>query len=180
MQARSAEFSISFQQSIGLFLARFCPSAWLGAATLFVIVGVTEVTRGGFDSSTKDQLVLLRFPAFYVCGVVLIGLGWVGTLAVARSAVIPVYRRVSSIILLAVVLGLMAVDYAFIYQPLAQMVNPPGQAKPAGFAAYHDASKKINLVELTLCLIVAGFMNWPMRTMNMETSDSNPRNPASD
>ena len=64
-------------------------------------------------------------------------------------------------ILLFCVLLLMAVDYLWIYQPLLQMVTPPGQAKPTSFMAYHVASKWINFAELALCLVVAMLINYP-------------------
>jgi len=150
-------------QRCGLFLARFCIAAWIGAATLFVVVGVREVTRGAFDAATKDTLVAIRFPAFYVFGSALVGAGWLGTILAGRSAQLPRGRRLVSLILLFCVLILMAVDYLWIYQPLLQMVTPPGQAKPSTFVAYHDASKWINLGELALCLVVAMLINFPAR-----------------
>jgi len=58
---------------VPLMLARFLLSAWFGAATLFVIIGVREVRFVGFDSAMRDQLVLLRFPAYYACGFTLLG-----------------------------------------------------------------------------------------------------------
>ena len=79
MALTSDEIPTRFLPRMGLFLARFSTSAWIGAATLFVVVGVTEVTRGGFDSTTKDLLVTVRFPAFYVCGTGLVGVGWLYT-----------------------------------------------------------------------------------------------------
>ena len=51
-----------------LFLARICTSAWLGAATLFVIVAVLEVTHGRLDSMTRDVLVGLRFRKPTIAG----------------------------------------------------------------------------------------------------------------
>ncbi len=151
----------SFLAQIGLFLARFCLSAWIGAATLFVIVGVREVTRANFDSTTKDVLVAVRFPAFYVCGATLVSLGLLGTLLADNSALFPKYRRTSTLVLLVIVLSVMAVDYFSIYLPLVQMVTPPGQPKPARFVVYHTASKWINLVGLIFCFIATALVNWP-------------------
>ena len=150
-----------FLARIGLFLARFCLSAWIGAATLFVIVGVTEVTRGNFDSTTKDVLVAVRFPAFYVCGATLVALGLLGAWVAGNSEIFPWKRRISTLVLLAIVLSAMAMDYFTIYLPLLQMVTPPGQPKPARFVAYHSASKWINLIGLILCFIATALVNWP-------------------
>ena len=161
MVSGTEEAGTGFAARLGLFLARFCTSAWIGAASLFVIVGIMEVTRAGFDSTTKDVLVSIRFPAFYVCGAVLMTLAGAGAFLAGNSNSFPRSRRISSLILLGLVLAIMAIDYVWIYQPLLKIVTPPGQTKPATFARYHDASKWINLTGLTLCLIVATLVNWP-------------------
>ena len=153
--------NVSFLTRIGLFLARFCLSAWIGAATLFVIVGVREVTRANFDSTTKDVLVAVRFPAFYVCGATLVSLGLLGTWFAGNSALFPRNRRISTLVLLVIVLFVMALDYFSIYLPLVQMVTPPGQPKPARFVAYHSASKWINLIGLIFCFVATALVNWP-------------------
>ena len=152
---------ISLLQRFGLFLARSCISAWVGAASLFVVVGIIEVTQGGFDSATKDSLVVLRFPAYYVFGVALVSTGWIGTCLAGSSSEFSGKYRIGVIAVLSLVLACMIVDYIWIYLPLAQMVTPPGQSKPAIFVQYHQASKWINLVGLKLCLIAIGLLNWP-------------------
>jgi putative copper export protein len=148
-------------QRSGLFLARFCTSAWIGAAALYVVVSVTEVTRAGFDSATKDILVGVRFPPYYVCGVLLVSLAWFGAWLAGNRVDFPKSRRISSLILLALVLALIAIDYRWVYQPLVGMINPPGQAKPAIFTLYHEASKWINLAGMLLCLMAGILVNWP-------------------
>ena len=160
------DVDVPFPARFGLFLVRFCLSAWIGAATLFVIVGVTEVTRGNFDSKTKDVLVAIRFPAFYVCGATLVSLGLIGAWFAGNSAIFSRYRRITTFVLLVIVLLIMAVDYFLIYQPLLQMVTPPGQPKTARFVTYHTASKWINLIGLTVCFIATSLVNWPTSPPN--------------
>lgn len=144
-----------------LFVARFCSSAWLGAATLFVIVGIREVTRGGFDAATKDTLVALRFPAYYLTGVFLVGSAWLATCLATGHAELTNGRRAIAHVALVAVLAVMAADYVWIYQPLLEMVSPPGHDKPAPFTAYHAASKYVNLLGLMLCLVASVALNWP-------------------
>lgn len=146
---------------LGLALARFCINAWIGAAALFVVVGIIEVTRGGFDAVTKDRLVALRFPAFYLFGGSLIGLGGIGTWLAGSGSGLPRRRRIATLSLLVVVAMLMIVDYVSIYQPLLQMVTPPGQSKAASFVTYHSASKWINLTGLLICLAASFLVDWP-------------------
>ena len=144
-----------------LFVARFCSSAWLGAATLFVIVGIREVTRGGFDAATKDTLVALRFPAYYLAGAFLVGAAWLGTCLAAGHAELTNGRRALAHVCLIACLVVMAADYVWIFQPLLDMVTPPGDDKPASFTAYHEASKYVNLLGLILCLAASVALNWP-------------------
>ncbi len=148
---------------VALFIARFCSSAWLGAATLFVIVGVLEVTRGGLDSRTRDILVGLRFPPFYLTGAILVGLSWAGACVSEFHPELPQRRRAFAILSLLTVMALMAIDYFWIYTPLAAMVDPPGQARPAAFITYHEASKNINFAGLFFSLIAAFALNCPSR-----------------
>lgn len=146
-----------------LFLARFCSSAWIGAATLFVIVGVLEVTRGGFDSTTKDTLVAIRFPPFYRVGTILLGLAWAGACVAEFHPELPTRRRAFAILGLLAALVLMYVDYRWVYAPLAAMVQPPGATKPSTFVQYHEASKYINLAGLFFSGVAAAALNWPSK-----------------
>ena len=161
MRQDSVGNSAGFVCRCGLFLARFCASAWIGAASLFVVVGITEVTRGGFDSTTKDQLVAIRFPAFYLFGATLVGIAWVGTCLAGSSAQLPARRRMVVVCLLTITLVVMAVDYFGVYLPLLQMVSPPGRTKTSEFELYHQASKWINLASLLICLMGTVLLNWP-------------------
>lgn len=137
-----------------LLLARFLLSAWFGAATLFVIIGVREVRFSGFDSPIRDQLVLLRFPAFYLCGFATLG-------SAAASLVLLLcwgLRRPGTwfaAALTALALALMAYDYPCVYLRLAKMVTPPGQVRPADFRPLHQWSETINGVELGCVLAAA-------------------------
>lgn len=153
-----------------LFIARFCSSAWLGAATLFVIVGIREVTRGGFDSATKDTLVAIRFPMFYLAGAILVGAAWLGTCLAGKCPELSSRRRMVALLSLLAVLTVMALDYQFVYQPLLAMVIPPGIEKTSAFVQYHQASKYVNLLGLTLCLFASTALNWPGSSTRLDSS----------
>ncbi|WP_010584392.1 hypothetical protein [Schlesneria paludicola] len=170
MEVSANESSPGFVSQLALCVARFSTSAWIGAASLFVVVSILEVTNPGFDATTKDMLVALRFPMFYLFGSSLIGLGWLGTLVTGNKE-LPAGRRRVALLLLAAVLLLMVVDYLWIYQPLLQLVEPPGQTKPSSFARYHDASKKINLVGLTFGFVAVLLLNWPARITSMHRGE---------
>jgi len=144
-----------------LFVARFCSSAWLGAATLFVVVGVREVTRGGFDAATKDTLVALRFPAYYLAGAILVTAASLGTCVAVRHPDLTKRRVAIALFALLATLAVMALDYCFVYQPLLAMVTPPGVEKSSTFTQYHQASKYVNLLGLSLCLVASIALNWP-------------------
>ena len=144
-----------------LFVARFCSSAWIGAAVLFVIVGILEVTHGSFNAVTKDALVALRFPAYYLTGAILVGAAWLATCLARDRAELSQRRQVIAVLCLLAVLAVMALDYAFIYQPLLAMVTPPGVEKTAAFKQYHNASKYVNLLGLALTLTASVSLNLP-------------------
>jgi hypothetical protein len=137
-----------------LLLSRFTLSAWFGAATLFVIIGVREVRFPEFSSPIRDQLVLLRFPMYYAAGFTLLGLAFASqVLLILRG-----WKRPAVLIacgLTAIALGLMAYDYPCVYRPLERMITPPGQPRPAVFESLHHWSKNVNAVQLGCALVAA-------------------------
>lgn len=154
---------------VTLLLARFLLSAWFGAATLFVIIGVREVRYSGFDSTIRDQLVLLRFPLYYAAGFTILGCAAVN-LVLLLSWGLRRPATYAAAILTAAALGLMAYDYPWVYSPLARMITPPGQVRSAGFQQLHEWSKTINAAQLgcvlaaavTLCAIDGGTTGEPV------------------
>lgn len=144
-----------------LTIARFAASAWVGAAVLFVINGVQQATSGQFESMTTDQLVLLRFPAYYVMGFVLVGAALIGS-AVSGEA-LSFRRRGVLLALFGLALVVMLFDYLVVYLPLAEMINPPGKSRPQGFQTLHHWSKLINSAVVGLVLLGAMLLCWPSR-----------------
>jgi hypothetical protein len=146
-----------------LMLARFSLSAWVGAAALFVVNGVQQVMEPEFDSTVKDRLALLRFPTYYVFGFVLVGLSLLCLVSLWRSELMARRRQALAMLLVAGSLGVMAYDYAQVYSPMARMITPPGQAKPAEFHTLHQRSEMVNSVHVGLCLAAALFVCWPRK-----------------
>ncbi len=150
-------------RSLPLMTARLLLAAWVGAAILFVVTGVREVTTDEVhlnQSPVKDALVVVRFPAYYTFGFLAVTGGLLATM-LAGGRNLPRRRQLTTIGLLVVALLVMGADYVWIYQPLAEMVMPPGNAKPASFVALHRSSKWINTVDVSLCLIAAVMLCWP-------------------
>lgn len=148
-------------KSLCLTIARFTVCAWVGAAALFVVAGVREVTSQQLDSTARDLLVPLRFGPYYLFGFGLVGIAIItGWLATHHPAVTPWRMRLSVVLLIAAV-TLMVFDYFFIYSPLVDMITPPGQARPANFITYHQWSERINGLDVGLCLIAGVLMLWP-------------------
>jgi hypothetical protein len=146
---------------IGLAVARLASAAWVGAAVLFVITAVREVRHPGFDSATKDTLALLRFPAYYALGFMVV------SVALAASIFGMIGRKkgkrrrfVVAVWLLGVVLVLMVADFVAIYLPIVGMITPVGRARSAEFAGYHRASILINVCGVGLCAIAAALLSW--------------------
>lgn len=133
----------------GLLLARILVSAWLGAAFLFVVVTVREVTSPALPSDVKNVLIALRFPAYYLMGAVALTLSLLGT-QLARHGLLSRKRRFWSTTLLLTALIFLAVDYFTIYSPLVEMIKPTDVARPAEFDGYHQANWIVNLLEWVL------------------------------
>lgn len=140
-----------------LTLLRILLAGWVGAAVLFVVVGIREVTAAHIDSPTRDALVLLRFPAYYAYGTgSLIAAFLLGLAARTDDRSRRAMNFCLGIIALA---GLsMLIDYVWIYRPLAAMLE--SSARPQDFASYHEASKWINALGVGLCLVGSVVACW--------------------
>lgn len=150
-------------------LLRFSLCAWIGAAALFVVTGIREVTSDLFEPATKNQLAALRFPAFYVFGFTLVGIGTVasGILSLNRD---DFRKRVVTIFVLStIVLAIMVGDYFWIYTPLDELMAQPDARSNPDFAKYHALSKWINFASLSLCAFAA----------MLSVADRQPSTPAS-
>lgn len=146
---------------LSLCVSRLALSAWIGAAVLFVVVGVAEVTSPEFTSTVKDQLAVLRFPLFYAAGFSLVGLSLGLTGLLPWPAGYGTLRRWSVPILLLIALLGMVADYQWVYLPLERLVTPPGQVRTQEFETLHKRSSQVNTINLAFCLVAASLLNWP-------------------
>lgn len=158
-----------------LLLARFVLPAWVGAGALFVVTGVSEVRSPEIDSITRDRLVLIRFPAYYGFGFALTGTAAVcaGTAASlsSRQAAHASRARLLTVCGLATVALLMLLaDWLWVYSPLREMIDPPGQPRTQQFQSLHHASMWINAAQLSLCLLASLLACWPARQRTEPTA----------
>lgn len=153
---------------------RFSLCSWVGAATLFVVTGVREVTMTDFDAATKNVLAVTRFPAYYVFGFTLVAISVASALGLILSN--PQARR-RKLVLLALVsfsLIVMGLDYQFIYQPLeAMMLEPEGRLDPE-FFTYHQWSKYVNCISVGTCLIASFVAACPLAVRTDGDFDARP------
>ncbi len=146
---------------LGLAVARLASAAWVGAAVLFVITALREVRHPSFDSATKDTLALLRFPAYYAFGLILLCIAFAGALAALLGRKKGERRSiVAAAWLLALAIVVMVVDFVAIYLPIVGMITPVGRARSADFAGYHRASMVVNVCDVVLCGIAAALLCW--------------------
>jgi hypothetical protein len=144
-----------------LITARLSLAAWVGAAVLFVVVGVREITSAELDALTRDRLALIRFPAYYACGFLLLALGLVSSLLAIGHVAIGRNRAVTAAVLILTALLIFAADYWFIYLPLVEMIHPLGQPRSPEFERYHHLSEAVNAVQLLAALVAAALLCWP-------------------
>ncbi|QDV17031.1 hypothetical protein Pan153_16650 [Gimesia panareensis] len=149
-------------QSLCLILTRFCLSAWVGAAVIFVINGVQDVTFQPFDSLVRDQLITLHFPIYYTVGWVLLAGAFLGSLGIRSKQLLPRWKSNLVLGLVILTLAISLIDYFWIYQPLESMITPPGSPRPAQFRGYHQASKYVNSLNILLTFVAAILINLPV------------------
>ncbi|HSG70419.1 MAG TPA: hypothetical protein VLA12_08385 [Planctomycetaceae bacterium] len=148
-------------KTISLMLARFCLCAWFGAATLFVVTAIAEVSHPTFDSATRDELAKLRFPQYYTFGFTLVCLGLVFGWVARKHPVLGERRMKVFFALTIVALLMMVADYFWIYSALVSMLAL--SARPANFHSYHKASMYINSASLALVLVSSLLISWSGR-----------------
>tara|TARA_R110002072_G_scaffold303123_1_gene494738 strand:+ start:182327 stop:182815 length:489 start_codon:yes stop_codon:yes gene_type:complete len=153
---------------------RFSLCAWVGAATLFVVTGVREVTMTDFDAATKNVLAAIRFPAYYAFGFTLVAAAAMSTLGLILLNRDVRRRKIILLALAVFSLVVMFADYRFIYLPLEEMMlEPEGRIDP-DFFTYHQWSKYINCVSVGACLFASFISVYPVQvaTSSRSTSDS--------
>ena len=150
---------------------RFVLAVWVGAAALFVITSVAEQTSMLFDSPTRDQLATLRFPLYYRFGFAChIACAAVGTLA---WRTVPESRRRTFLVVLLLVMisgTLISMDYRFVYQPLHDLITPPGKSRTPEFETLHIWSRRANLVHV-LIMAFAGILSMLPLTPDSSTAN---------
>lgn len=164
-------------QHFSLFLARTAITAWVGAAVLFVVVGVSEVVYPGFSSEVRDQLVIIRFPWYYAFGFALLTAGLIAVLGTPPCNDFPSRQRGMATFLIAAALILMTAEYFAVYLKLVEFVTPPGKPRPPEFTAYHKTSMWVNTVELVLCIMAVGLLNWPASSDKMQQVSASETSP---
>jgi hypothetical protein len=137
-----------------LALLRFSLCAWVGAATLFVITGIREVTSLQFEPTTKNHLAAIRFPAFYFVGILLVGIAILCAVAL-RGRFESRNRATMIVVILVTVVLLMVGDWFFVFNPLLDLMELPGAREKPEFTTYHNWSKYLNFASIVLCLFTA-------------------------
>ena len=151
---------------------RFSLCAWVGAATLFVVTGVREVTMTDFDAATKNVLAVTRFPAYYAFGFTLVVVSAISAFGLILMNKETRRRKIVVLSLLVFSLVVMYLDHLFIYQPLEiMMLEPEGRMDPE-FFTYHQWSKYINCISVGACLIASFVSACPVRSSAVSNSTS--------
>ena len=148
-------------RSLFLTISRFCLTAWVGAAVLFVVTAVAETMSPEFTSETKSTLAILRFPFYYAAGFGLVSAALISGLLFGSHWSVGGFRRWIYRFLLVLALGLMLVDYLAVYQPLERMLSASEEARPAEFETYHRASMYVNAGHVGLCVFASLLICWP-------------------
>ena len=149
-------------RTASLVFAKLCMSAWVGAGLLFVIVAVRDVTSPSLSSLTKSQLVLLRFPAYYVFGMAIWLLSMVSLLIAFGHQTLQKWQWGLTLLLLGIAGAVLLIDYYYIYIPLAEITRQFDQPRTPRFDYYHKASMWVNTLQLALTLMAAILISTPI------------------
>ena len=155
-------------RTVCLAVCRFSLAAWVGAAVLFIVVGIGEIKV--FDSEMRERLVLIRFPFYYSCGLGLVFVSLACGFASRKHSALSSRQAKIFLGLVLVALLTMVADYIWVYRPLVEMMTPLGGAKPSTFVSLHELTKWINFGILTLCLIASLVINWPQKERTEPTT----------
>lgn len=151
--------------AVSVVATRFCLTAWVGGAALFVITSVAEQTSPEFDSVIRDQLATIRFPLYYMFGAILLATALAGGLLAAGTTTGTRRRRFRFVVLFTLLSSLCATaDYFWIYKPLQSLIVPPGQTRSQQFITLHTQSRHANEVHIALALIAAVLAMVPVET----------------
>lgn len=140
---------------------------------LFVITSVAEVTSDSplITSPVKDVLITTRFPAYYLVGWSLLGIGAVSCLLSFGQTGISNKRLSIVLLLVLVALACMCIDHQYIYLPLVEMITPPGKPRAQNFVGLHNASQYINLFDVGLAFIASIIIGWPRCSVHTEPEE---------
>jgi len=171
-------------------LARMSSAAWVGAAVLFVVVGVdqTRFYKGGDSSNApaaqsteesppKDlpsdplirkqivaRLAVERFPHYYTAGSALLGVSFVSSFFLRRRYLKASRWSLVMLFLLAAG-GMMAYDYFNVFIPLNDMtlkvLENPANEHPSEFDTLHQHTEMINAAELVLTFLASFLLCMP-------------------
>ena len=98
--------------------------------------------------------VSARFPAYYAVGFTLVGIALVcALLQFSRSQSRSI--RVVLIVLPALAVCLMIIDWCFVFTPLLDLMEFPDARERPGFKKYHNWSKYLNALSVGLCAVGA-------------------------
>ncbi len=132
--------------TFGLMLARMALTAWVGAATMFVLVALRPVRSPLLSSEEKAQLPLMLFPGYYLFGFILLGAALFGAI-LAWPALKKSRLGILATLLIAGSLGILIAERVLIYAPLSAMLQATlatGTAQSGTFVTYHQLSRWIN------------------------------------
>lgn len=147
----------------GVMLARWASSAWVGAAILVLVVGITEIQTAKLDPAARDRVILVRFPIYYTGGAILLTLAITGVLVAGYSPSLRRSTTRAAFLLLGLSFLGLILDYYLVYSTLADLMfsSPPGKPRSPTFQVFHRLSTVTNCFHLGLCLFASGMMNWP-------------------
>lgn len=161
--SESPAASTSWFGRLTLTIARFCLSAWVGAAALFVVNGIRLATAPQFDATARNHFAAIRFPSYYLFGFALVAAAAASLFAARRGTALSRTRLLLAAGLATLSAVVMLGDYLLVYLPLQEMITPASAPRPARFVQLHRISEWINVTHVGFAFLASLLANWPLR-----------------
>lgn len=165
-------------QRILLATLRSCLCAWVGIAMFFVVVVLKMMDSLLYDpppALNKLNHPTSVLPPYYGFAFLLLGLALLCGFASLWNARIGLLRRYATVLFVLVALGMVALDYTFIYRNLA-VIFAPGTTtiKPSEVVALYQLSRLLKGAILAVSILAAALAIWPEQTGRLPASESDP------
>jgi hypothetical protein len=152
-------------QRIGLALLRFCLCTWVGVAIFFYVAVLSVVESMVYDTPPLSRFSRPTYflPYYFGFAFPLLGVAFLCAFGALWNARLGLFRRSTTLLLVALALGMVAADYTMVYRILVAMLSGPGanQLVASKVLALYDFNLLLKATVMGISVVAASFAVWP-------------------